>query len=68
MKIVKIPRHIPIAKFPDQHKDETVVFDPTVADFPDDKKWVISVVHTVEKKAAFLSYANVLTRVQQLEQ
>ena len=49
LKLVKIPCHILAAKFPDQHAMETVVFDPTVADVLDDKKWVISMVQTVEK-------------------
>ena len=44
LKLVKIPHHILAAKFPDQCAIETVVFDPTVADIQDDKKWVISMV------------------------
>ena len=57
LKLVKILHHILGAKFLDQYAMETVVFDPTVADVPDDKKWVISMVQTVKKKAAFWSYA-----------
>ena len=51
MKLGNIPCLILAAKFPDQYANETVVFDPTVADIPDDKKWVKSMVQTVEKKA-----------------
>ena len=57
MKLMNIPHHILAAKFLDQCTMDTVVFNPTVADVPDYKKWVISMVQTVEKKAAFWSYA-----------
>ena len=57
LKLVKIPCHVLAAKFPDQYATETIVFNPTVSDVPDNKKWVISMVQTVEKKAAFWSYA-----------
>ena len=48
LKLMKIPCHILAAKFLDQCAMETVVFDPIVADVPDDKKWVISMVQTGE--------------------
>ena len=55
---MKIPCHVLAAKFLDQCATKTVVFDPTVADVLDNKKWVISMVQTVEKKTAFWSYVN----------
>ena len=56
LKLMKIPCHVLAAKFLDQCATKTVVFDPTVAYVPDNKKWVISMVQTVEKKTAFWSY------------
>ena len=40
LKLGKIPHHVLVAHFLDQYAMETVVFDPTVADVSDDKKWV----------------------------
>ena len=57
LKIVKIPRSVLAAKFPEQYQDEPGSLNPKLAPVPKQDEWVVSVVQSVAHKNQYWEYA-----------